>query len=130
MNTEVWLIRYTDRYGRPQAVVQLHNCVADYRAAVDPRATVQRIDVAALAQAAQAAADFSFEAAMQAGNYGTAIQQHCHHRQALREAMGLAPAAATPPADDGILRGNADLVPAAHATFTHAPEPHACSDIP
>ncbi len=124
MNADVWLIRFTGRNGQPAAVVHTHNCVADYRANVDRRATAQRIDLAALVAAAEAAANFSFEAAMQAGNYGTAIQQHCHHRRALREAMGQQQHPEAPPADDGILRGNEDLVPAHHTTLSTT-EPNA-----
>lgn len=115
MNTTVWLIRYTDARGQQRAVAQLHNCVADYRANVDPRATVQAMDVAALADAAQAAADFSFEAALNkhAGNTAATLHDHCAIKLALRQALGHA----TPAPDDGIQRGNADLVPAQHATL-------------
>ena len=113
MNTTVWLIRYTDKHGQARAVAQLHNCVADYRANIDPRATVQAFDAAALLEAGQAAADFSFEAAMHRGDHLTALQAHCQIKHALRIAM----CQATAPVDDGIQRGNADLVPAAHATL-------------
>lgn len=112
MSSTVWLIRYTDRHGQPRAVAQLHNCVADYRTHIDQHATAQSFDAAALTGAAQAAADFSFEAAMQRGNYASALQEHCHIKRDLRLALGQASAAV----DDGIQRGNADLVPAQHAT--------------
>lgn len=120
MNTKVWLIRYTDRYGRPQAVAHTHNCVADYRTAADPHATVQRIDVAALAQAAQAAAEFDIAATLQRGDHSAAIHQYALHRSALRAAMDPEPA----PSTAEILRGNADLVPTTHATLNHIPETH------
>lgn len=113
MNTTVWLIRYTDARGQQRAVAQLHNCVADYRANVDPRATVLQFDAAALVNAAQAAADFSFETALQAGDYTAALGQHCEIKRNLRTAMGQVSAGV----DDGIQRGNADLVPAAHTTL-------------
>lgn len=125
MNTTVWLIRYTDKHGQARAVAQLHNCVADYRANIDPRATVQRIDLAKLIEAAQGAADFSFDAAMQRGNYAAALQQFCVIKHALRAALSEPLHAESAPVNDGILRGNADLVPAAHTTLVHTPEPHA-----
>lgn len=120
MNAEVWLIRFTDRNGLPQAVAHMHNCIADYRGGIDPHATAQRIDVAALAQAAQAAAEFDIAATLQRGDHSAAIHQYALHQSALRAAMDPAPA---PP--DGILRGNADLVPTTHATLNHTPETHA-----
>lgn len=75
MSSIVYLIRFRDNYGRHHAVAQLHNNVDTYRQHIDPTATVQCVDVAAL--------------------------------------VG-------PPTDiDNIQRGNADLVPAAHATLYH-----------
>ncbi len=121
----VYLIRYTDAHGRKGEVAQLHNNVQAYRTNIDPHATVQRIDLPALIEAAQAVADFSFDAAMQRGNYAAALQQFCVIKHALRAALSEPLHAETAPVNDGILRGNADLVPAAHTTLVHTPEPHA-----
>lgn len=48
MSAIVYLIRFRDQYGRHHAVAQLHNNVDTYRRNIDPTATVQCVDVAAL----------------------------------------------------------------------------------
>lgn len=80
MSSIVYLIRYRDQYGMHHAVAQLHDNVSTYRRHIDPTATVQRVDVAALVD--------------------------------------------PPTRIDNIQRGNADLVPAAHATLHH---PETCA---
>lgn len=45
----VWLIRYTGAHGEPRAVACRHNTIADFRR-LDPDATVQVIDCAAVAE--------------------------------------------------------------------------------
>ena len=124
MMATVYLIRYTDAHGRKGEVAQLHNNVQAYRTNIDPRATVQRIDLPALIEAAQAVADFSFAATMQRDDYNTSLQQFCALKHTLRAALRQ-PLHAEPATFDGILRGNADLVPATHTTLVHTPEPDA-----
>ena len=48
MNTTVWLISFTD-LGEKVQKVHTHNCIADFRL-LDPSATVQAIDCAAVAE--------------------------------------------------------------------------------
>lgn len=48
MNTKVWLIRFTDGTGTAQAVALGANAIGDYRQ-IDPNATVEELDVLALA---------------------------------------------------------------------------------
>jgi hypothetical protein len=54
MNTLVWLITFQPRDGMAQSHVYMHNCIADYRL-IDPDATVQQIDCAAVAALVDAA---------------------------------------------------------------------------
>lgn len=53
MNTKVWLIRFTDSQGITQSVARLCNAIAEYRQ-IDPAATVQELDVLALAELLEA----------------------------------------------------------------------------
>lgn len=117
MTATVWVIRYTDRAGRAHTVAQLHNCVADYRANIDPRATAQEIDLPTLLEAAQQAAEFSLHASQQAGGYAATLMEYRGIKHRLRKALGNVHTPGMPPVKDDILRGNADLSPSQHASL-------------
>ncbi|KZC17046.1 hypothetical protein RHOFW510R12_01370 [Rhodanobacter sp. FW510-R12] len=54
MNTTAWLISFTGSDGVKVQKVHTHNCIADFRT-IDPNATAQAIDCAAVAELIEAA---------------------------------------------------------------------------
>lgn len=61
MNTIVWLIRYTFN-GKNRSVAHTHNAIEDYRG-LDPAATVQQFDAAAVTELLAAAREAQQDAA-------------------------------------------------------------------
>lgn len=104
MNTRAWLISFKAANGRQQQVAHLHNSIADYRASVDPNATVAVIDVAAVENLIQTILTSSFTAS-------PANEARIH------AAISCIRHGLPEHADGNVLKGNADLVPAKHASL-------------